>query len=234
MVVRSCHLAATATAPERVGAALSMLAAGSLPFWVVLLELRPLLDALTGDGVYRASWRLAYVAALYVATTWATGWLVGSVGVLRKVRVQGRQGRQPQKGAARADGLCVARAPSEGNQDCTSLAWKAFAAGACTGLYLFVYCLDYYGGLSSLRPLSFANGTKTRIRETHTRKHAQHGCGASRPVLIRFPPSCPLALLPPSLLPSCRPPSCLFPALVLFSQRWRSLRLRWWRRSASG
>lgn len=41
-----------------------------------------------------------------------------------------------------------------------ALSWKGFATGATCGLYLFLYCLDYYGSLSSLRPLSFANGAR--------------------------------------------------------------------------
>jgi len=47
-------------------------------------------------------------------------------------------------------------------QDYVALSWKGFATGAACGLYLFLYCLDYYGSLSSLRPLSFANGARSR------------------------------------------------------------------------
>jgi len=73
---------------------LGTLAAGSLPFWVLALELRPLLDALTGDGIFIAPWRLAFVVAVYVAVTWLTGWLVCSVAVMRKVGLCARLHRR--------------------------------------------------------------------------------------------------------------------------------------------
>ena len=56
-----------------------------MPFTTLVLELRPLLDALTGETLYQAPARLAYVTVTYVVATWLVSWLVASVAIMRKV-----------------------------------------------------------------------------------------------------------------------------------------------------
>jgi hypothetical protein len=70
-----------------VATAVAAGAAGAAPFVALVLELRPLLDALTGDGVYCAPARLCAVAVMFAAAAWLVGWLVGAIAVARKVRV---------------------------------------------------------------------------------------------------------------------------------------------------